>query len=79
MGNNINGKLGWGSLMTKHVDEIREALTLKKKFTDDADDVIRGAVDNFLATLKNGAKKKPVIYVGIHMRSNVTFCTCIGS
>jgi hypothetical protein len=55
--------------MTKHVDEIRSSLTLKKKFVDDADVKIDNVVKTFLASnATKKAKKKQFVYVGIHMR-----------
>jgi len=69
LGNNINGKLFWDALMTKHVDEIRSSLTLKKKFVNDADVKIDNVVKTFLASkATKKAKKKQFVYVGIHMR-----------
>ncbi len=70
MGNNINGKLRWGELMGKHVDEIRKSLTLRNVFVDDADKIIGNVTQTFLSTNspKSLRKKKKFIYVGVHLR-----------
>ncbi len=70
MGNNINGKLRWGVLMEKHIDEIRKSLTLKKVFLDDADKIIGNVTRTFLSTQssKSLKKKKKFVYVGVHLR-----------
>jgi len=69
MGNNINGKMAWSVMLSKHTDEIRRSLTLKKKFVDDADNKINAAVEKFFrADGKKKSAKKKLILVGIHMR-----------
>jgi hypothetical protein len=69
MGNNINGKLAWNLLMEKHTDEIRKALTLKKKFVVDADKIIQKISTKFLEEkAKVSKKKREIILIGIHIR-----------
>ena len=69
MGNNINGKLGWHEIMSKHIDEIRNSLKLKRKFVADADVKIEAAVQRFFRPDgKKKSGKKQLVLIGIHMR-----------
>jgi hypothetical protein len=67
MGENINGNLGWGNLMTLHVDEIRNVFTLKKIFVEEADKIVGNITQSFVSG-KRSRKKRKNVYVGIHLR-----------
>jgi hypothetical protein len=67
MGENINGNLGWGDLMTLHVEEIRKVFILKKIFLDKADKIVVNITQSFVSE-KKSRKKRENVYVGIHLR-----------
>jgi hypothetical protein len=67
MGKNINGNLGWGDLMTLHVNEIRKVFTFKKIFLDKADKIVGNITLSYVSG-KRSRKKRKNIFVGIHLR-----------
>jgi hypothetical protein len=67
MGENINGNLRWGDLMTLHVDEIRRVFTLKRRFLEKADKIVENITQSFVWG-KRSRKKRENVYVGIHLR-----------
>jgi hypothetical protein len=67
MGENINGNLGWGNLMTLHVNEIQKVFTLKKIFLDKADKIV-GNITQMFVSEKRSRKKRKNVFVGIHLR-----------
>jgi|LakMenEpi03Aug12_release.lakeMendotaPanAssembly.Ray.scaffolds.fasta_scaffold1530041_1 hypothetical protein len=67
MGENINGNLRWGDLMTLHVDEIRKVFTFKKIFLEKADKIVGNITQSFVSE-KRSRKKRENVYVGIHLR-----------
>jgi hypothetical protein len=67
MGENINGNLRWGDLMTLHVDEIRRVFTLKRRFLEKADKIVGNITQSFVWG-KRSMNKRENVYVGIHLR-----------
>jgi hypothetical protein len=67
MGENINGNLRWGDLMTLHVNEIRKVFTLNKIFLEKADKIVGNMTQSFVSE-KKSRKKRENVYVGIHLR-----------